>query len=293
METFAVGGDPPETDDLAKADEFGRVRLPAPKVPLTLQFVAGASSAAFAKMFQRFQYWGHMGVNLNPTFEVWPVPEAPEHVIDDRHNDYHMLGDGGTIENSGVLAMLQRGASRIVWLVNTDTGLSAEVPFCDLFGKNLDEIDPRGWVTNQVTDKFGYGHNSASVWLGKNQVFSKSDFLPLLCDAQKLMKAGKPTVVKKTHTVVPNSWWGIKGNTDVEVLYVFNERCRDFEELLPEDTRYQVEHGDQFKGFPFYKTTLQNFPQFTALRTEQVRLLAAQGEYAMLQNTDLLAEMLT
>lgn len=82
--------------------------------------------------------------------------------------------------------------------------------------------------------------------------------------------------------VLRNTWWGIDGGFEVDILYVYNEDSKGFKEELPSDTQQALEGGSAFSGFPFYKTVGQNgFSQFTQLTNAQVNLLAASAEFSM------------
>jgi len=282
VETFAFGGEAPEGPQQGGGEG---VTLPPPQVPFTLADALAISSAAFGKLLAPAQ---DLGVKTDPQALIWPVLKG--------HQDArtYLMGDGGNLENAGLLAMLQRGARRMVWLMNTDTALSSEEPFCWVDLASDSHWDPRGKVTDQVTDKFGFGHDSMATWLAGNQVFAKEDLPPLLCKLQGLIREGRPAVVRQKHRLLPNSWWGIRGGYDVEIMYVYNAPCKDFSDRLPERTRKMLESGSEgpFAHFPYYKTTFQNEYEFTALTRSQITLLAALTEYSVLENADELRQFL-
>merc|ERR1712031_133263 len=104
----------------------------------------------------------------------------------------------------------------------------------------------------------------------KNQVFASSELAALVCELQRLIENGKPAVVRKSLTVLPNHWWGIVGGFDVDVVLVYNEVCKDFQSQLPAETQAELAKGSSggFASFPHYKTMFQNEPtspiQYTA-----------------------------
>mmetsp|Transcript_166854 Transcript_166854/g.405539 ORF Transcript_166854/g.405539 Transcript_166854/m.405539 type:complete len:194 (+) Transcript_166854:3-584(+) len=191
--------------------------------------------------------------------------------------------------------MLQRGAQRIAWFVNTDTGISDSIDFCAsaVLGPNA---DLKGLVTNQLTDKFGFRSSERGMqasFLNNNQVFETEEFFPLLCELQKQKSAGKPAVVLKSLTVRRNNWWGIVGGFKVDLLVVYNEKCSDFEGSLPADTQAELSRGvhGAFAHFPWFKTVRQNREHFTSYTSEQINLLAAQSEYSVRQNVKLFRQI--
>merc|ERR1712232_440034 len=151
-----------------------------------------------------------------------------------------------------------------------------------------------GKVTAQVADKFGYDTSKTAVYFwGHNQVFAKSQLLPLLCKLRKLRKEGKPLVVRESLVVQSNAWWGISGGHTVDIVFVLLDKVDKFETLLPEETRNEIASGmtGAFARFPFYHTVLQN-ADLISLSSAQVNLLAAQTEYGILQNSQIFRDVL-
>eukprot|EP00812_Abedinium_dasypus_P006262 NODE_1790_length_1062_cov_301.346574.p1 GENE.NODE_1790_length_1062_cov_301.346574~~NODE_1790_length_1062_cov_301.346574.p1 ORF type:complete len:215 (-),score=56.09 NODE_1790_length_1062_cov_301.346574:329-973(-) len=194
----------------------------------------------------------------------------------------------------GCLRCCSAAPKKLTWLINTDVGMSDAVDFCTMAKTPpKGELNPHGMCTNQVTDKFGYGTSSAAAgFLTKNQVFRKRDFLPLMCDLQKLKKAGKPAVIRRSSfEVVENPWWNIIGGWTVDIVFVYNDRIEDFERALPHDTQASLKAG-HFSKFPNMATTFENPAELTKYTPAQVNLLAAQAEYAILQNRDMFEHVL-
>merc|ERR1712066_648204 len=89
--------------------------LPAPALPFTLADAVGISSAAFAAELSSLS--SATLSKLNPEVEYWPVTEETQASIP------FQVGDGGNLDNTGVLEVLQRGARKIVWFTNTNDDL--------------------------------------------------------------------------------------------------------------------------------------------------------------------------
>merc|ERR1711920_57642 len=62
----------------------------------------------------------------------------------------------------------------------------------------------------------------------RNQVFPKENFAPFMCALQKLKKAGLPTVHRSTQKVMANSWWGIKGGYELDLIITYAEKSEVF-----------------------------------------------------------------
>jgi len=281
IQTFAFGGRAPDPQT-GGSD----VTVPAPLVPFSLSDAIGISSAAFAGRMQGFGAMS-MASRFDPKQTVWPITSGDMPTQDARE---YKLGDGSIIDDSGLLVMLQRGASKIVWFINTDTKISATSQFNWCTVNQTAPLDPRWKATDQVYDKFGYGEK----FLKNNHVFPKGDLPAVLCSLQKLRDSGKPAIAKHSHRVRANSWWGIVGGNIVEVIYVYNEVCHEFINLLPQATQSEVAKGSEgaFANYPFYHTVFNELSEPTRLSASQVNLLAAQAEYALQQNKPLLQDHL-
>jgi len=288
VESFAFGGQAP-----AQQSGGSGITLEAPPVPFSLARAVGISSAAFAALMSQVPFFSDTAAKLVPKADYWPVMSAsfPGTQAAMRYE----LGDGGNLENGGLLPMLQRGARRIAWFVNTDVGLSGSVDFCSAASVGPD-ADMAGLVTDQLSDKFGFRGGSRgmqSSFLDNNQVFETAEFFALVCELQAERDAGKPAVALKSLRVQQNHWWGIEGGFEVDLLVVYNDKSSDFVAALPEDTQEELRKGGggAFAHFPWFKTVMQNTGQFTSYTAQQVNLLAAHSEYAVQRHADLFRKL--
>jgi len=293
VETFAFGGAAPQGQAGGEA-----VDLPPPVQPFTLSYAVGISSAAPSALLAkrgRYQF-------VVPKAKLWPVTSSIQEAMD------FQLGDGGSMENQGLLPLLQRGAKKVAVWVSTYIRLSTSIDFCNVPADlDLEKVfaGPDTFaVAPMVSDKFGYPYQDSASWYTKNQVFDREELPPLLCELQKLKVAGKPAVHRSSHTVLPNSWWGIKGGYTVDIIYVYLDQIREFEDKLPADTRASLgplnpqerTHwtSGEFANYPDYSTVLETgeMSEITRLTSREVNLLAAQSEYAVRQNEQLFREVL-
>jgi len=281
VETFAFGGEQP-----AEHQTGGNsIRLQAPVMPMSLARAVGISSAAFAGASSQA---GETGTRLNPQGNIWPVTSlqhpGPQHAIT------YQLGDGGNIDYTGLMALLQRGASRVVMMVNTNAPLSRDHDLCSV--KPGDDIS--GLVTSSLADKFGHAFTSVKgLYWSQNQVFAKADFFPILCKLWRLVKAGKPQVVRQQLAVQANAWWGIQGGWTVDIIIILLDRSSEFDLLLPEETQRELKRGlmGEFPHFPNYNTIFET-TDLTALTASQANLLASLTEYGVMQNSHDFKEIL-
>jgi len=278
VETFAFGTDAP-----AQVGSAREVVMPAQ--PFTLVKALAITSCAYGAIAAQ-----HFGLqNFDPTAMYWPVTQHHTH-----HAHNYKLGDGGNNEDAGLLPLLQRGVRSVIWLINTDTGITHDQDLCDRQLYLPDSFSPKGLITDQITDKFGYGVNGMASFLAHNHVFPSEDLGDVMCSLQTLRNAGKPAVINRTHHVLNNTWWGIAGGYDVEIVYLYNEHVSEFVQMLPKDTQDSLSRGfgGGFHGYPFMMGVLQNLMQPTAYTNEQVNLLSAQSEYGIMQNQAMIREVL-
>jgi len=276
VETFAFGGLTPFQESGGKT-----VRMPAPLEPLSLAKAVGISSAGPASALTQVGPHGSIDIAaLNPRSNFWPVMDGA-FAGEQQPAATYTVGDGGNIDNSGLLAMLQRGAQKIVWLVNT----GKEVPPSPNFCRRSHLIESEAsLVDSQLSDKFGYWtQDDLGEFLTHNQVFDPSELPRLLCDLQRLSEVGRPLVVMRQLQVLENRWWGIPGGNEVSVLFVYNGLVSEFVAQLPEETQASIQRGalGDFARFPHYWPVFQNLAEATALTDKQVNLLAAQSEYVV------------
>ncbi|CAE8697379.1 unnamed protein product, partial [Polarella glacialis] len=166
---------------------------------------------------------------------------------------------------------------------------------------NFCDVGPDADLTSAATVDFSclFGYctdgDQLSFSYVRDQVFSKGDFAPLLCQLQTELLAGRSAVASMTHQILANTWWGISGDFQAEIIWVYNAKVAKFEERLPSETQAELARGDQgpFAYYPFYKTLFQNPPQSSNLHANQVNLLAAQAEYTILEHRDLFCKTFT
>ena len=104
--------------------------------------------------------------------------------------------------------------------------------------------------------------------------------------------AGRPVMFKDRYRVISKPHYGIDGDWDVEVLWVYNERVRDWEYSLPVDIRRLIGLGS-LGSFPHYRTFFQNLPAVIDLSSEQVSMLAHLSCWNIVSNEAMFQSMLT
>lgn len=258
IESFAFDSDAPERRPDAKNEVS--VRLGASRHRFTLSDVIGTSGAAPAETLDR--------LNLDwlgfPEFKYWPVVKARGQSLKAREYEF---GDGGHLENLGVMPMLLRKVKRIVVFVNTKHSLNGP-----------DDIN------DSIPPLFGHR-------FPKNQVFPKERYDPLVEALVAKKTADKTVMHRERYPVQENAFYGIEGDWEVEVLWVYNERVKDWEKRLPQPIRSMIGHGS-LGNFPHYKSFFQNPPAFIDLSTKQASLLAHLSCWNVVENENEFRELL-
>ena len=96
-------------------------------------------------------------------------------------------------------------------------------------------------------------------------------------------RANQTVMHRETYRVLDNVFYGIEGGWEVNVLWVYNERVKDWEEKLPPRIRSMIGQGS-LGNFPHYKTYFQNPPAIIDLSAKQVSLLAHLSCWNVLEN---------
>ena len=182
--------------------------------------------------------------------------------------------DGGMTDNLALLPMLQRKVKRNVVFFNGYIPLPPAGT----------EISFETFPSSNLLPLFGL-HVDESVYgrFSQNQVFETEKLTELIEELNKKKAANQPLVVQMKLAVLPNSFWNIDGDWEVEILWFYLENCDAFVEKLPEDTREEISKGDKgrFKNFPTYDTFGQDH-----LTNEQINLLQSFTEWQVMQNAD-------
>ena len=207
IKTFVLGSAPPSNADLpltlgddanGTTVEVSVSILTDKSNRFTLADATGASSAAFASKTLQTNLTSH----INPAIQYWLplLSDGVQAVLD------MLMDDEGNSENTGVVALLQRGARRIALFANTMDPLDMSADRCDAtyYGKGSSVL--LGKVTAQLVGLFqGYASVSGIIYTNNGTAFPHDDLQPLVCAGQTLVHDGKPFVAKGTNPVLPNA----------------------------------------------------------------------------------------
>jgi hypothetical protein len=235
-----------------------------PSRPFSLSDMVSISSAAFAETIQdEFPVLD----GLIPKYPYWPVNgrNSPKNSVYP-----YLFADGGSLEDTGITSLLCRNLPNIIAFVNGQTPLTK-----DDSGQII--VDP------QIQLLFGIAPSAASLKYKEakrqavpnndvafTQVFASSDYNEL---AQGLWAANSgnyngTAMYLQTLNVLPNVNFGIKGNYNVRVLWIYNTWVGAWYDLLSLEVKAFAD-AEKVLNFPNYDTVLQ-----LNLSPRQVNLLA-------------------
>jgi hypothetical protein len=208
--------------------------------------------------------------DLVPSYKYWPAANPPVGATINPSS----FADGGSLENSGIAAMLAYGdIANIISFINTSTPIS---------------IDSSGIVVvdDSIPALFGYQAYQAGVgyvpYAGasnpenplfqKSQVFPSANFQLLLNSLWAASGGGSyqnAPLYAQTLTTVANPWFGVAAGRTVTVLWVYLERVKAWYDELPAAVQSVLGPFDNMlNGFPHYSTFT------TELTPTEINLLA-------------------
>ena len=204
---------------------------------------------------------------LIPEYDYWPVLKPPA----GQSVNPTQFADGGSLENSGIAAMLAYSdIDNIISFTNTETPLAQAT----VNGQTVIVVDdsiPPLFGFQPFQSGVGYvpysagGSTGSKAMYQNNQVFPSNNFQELL---NGLWAASgsfqKYPVFKQQLTTVENTWFGVSAGRKVSVLWNYLERCQAWFGSLPSTVQPLVP-----QNFPHYNTVLE-----TQLTPTQVNLLA-------------------
>ena len=281
IEPHAVGSEAPAYG--LGANLSGILRVPSPPKHFSLSRAIGESSwfpGAFLATV-------HIVDLLGDSIDYWSPAEAQT----PRQTDMY-IGDGGDLENIGLMSMLRRVPTvRRVLLFNNPSQ-----PF-NLSWDPTERLPTSTDMTDVVPAYFGIFVDPLDVkhagWdYTMNQVFNRSDFAPLVKQWIAGAKAGTGMVATAVLTTIHNPHWGIPAGLQLNVTWTYLSRCFGWEaSLSPEMQKLVVPTKDanntaslmtsgEFENFPHYPTSS------TELSVQQVNLLASLSGWVIQQHPD-------
>jgi hypothetical protein len=238
-------------------------KVPAGRYPFLLSDVIGSSSAALASVLDEFGFSGGF-----PFFDYWPIKE-----IGQEPAATYSFGDGGILENTGIVPLLRRGYRVIFAFVNTPFPVNSDDPGC------VNGID------GQISRLFGfipaddYGNNQ------NTQIFASDQFAVLATRLKAARAAGAPVVYADHYPILPSNPFELAPYRPL-IFWLYNDWNMAWYTQLPLDVKNLFTSWNPFDylgNFPNYATVGQNDGELLYLTPRQINLLAHMWCFTVLQ----------
>ena len=266
IEPFAFGSKAPKMPPSVRGGQEKGVKSAdleeLPENRYQLADAAGTSSAAYAATVSATLYLDPFLNGMLPEATYWPVFQ--NEVIKEKRYEF---ADGGSLENLGVITMLQRKVGKLLVFLNSPTSLDTT-------------YDPNsGPPTNMQVDSdlnVLFGYFDGTPFEVNDQVFHSSDYATVVNGLIEKKKKGETIMTRTKLKTKGNTWWGIEEGQEVEIMWVYNDVVMDWQSQLPQATQDAIAEGENgpFPNFPLYKTVDENgFLRLVQLTNQQVNLL--------------------
>ncbi len=258
------GFDSDSPDEFDKPSQIAYTRLGRPRHMFTLGDMIGTSGAAPAEYAKRFGFeW--LGF---PEYKYWSPTKADE----TKAKEYD-FGDGGILENLGIMPMIKRGLDKLIVFVNCQT---------ELRKGNDGEVEIANSIPalfHQISNQNGEGN------FDENVVFAfQEDKYDKLVDGLLIkIRKGEPAIYTDKYDITDQPHHNIKGGGSIEIMWVYNSRASNWVNKLPIEIKHKLENDVYGKRFPNYKTFMENFPSIIDMTPEQVNLMGHQAAWNIVE----------
>jgi len=228
--------------------------------------------------------------------------KSENHVIEAK---LYNFGDGGLLENTGMMGILKRQQKFMIVFLNTKASLrvshnilttdvseDCSIPFGPLHYDAL--LQERIFTQSAKKKFFNYYPRKLKRFRTRidyeiNHVFKDEDgskYRHLVETLYKKRMAGEAAICEDEYDVLDNTFYGIKGGWKCRVLWVYNDVNKRFEEgCLSPQLRSKLNlrrPGSSFCRFPHFRTVGENSKSVGGLKTEQSNLLSLQHTYGIM-----------
>lgn len=256
VETFAYDSRNPSEQQ--RTDGRWKVKVGRRRYRFTLSDMIGSSGAAPREILDKL-----LLKNIGfPEFHHWPISDIGK--IDEEE---YAHGDGGHLENLGIMPLLARKVKNIIVFINGKT------PF------NADEGQYSGSIRAlfEPVDDFEIqdilkGQQKFDV----NIVFEERKLEPLLDAFKERQSKGETLIHWDEYEVKQNDNYKIRPYT-ARICWIYNDKVENWNKKLGQSNDLGVKkifESQEFSNFPHYRTFLQNPPKIIDLSKRQVSALA-------------------
>lgn len=231
-----------------------------------------------------------------PNFEYWNPLESGT-----PQTQSYNFGDGGIIEDTGVVPLLARGVQQIAVF------LTEPVLFPGQSGEPGPEdagFEERAFGYNQIACLFGAQLIDVKASQLQNQVVytndvfprqvfdnSSNDFKNLISALQTARGNGGPVTSQITLNVIANTFFGVTGGYSAEIMWVAVDNCHNWTNALVPSVQ-QAMQVPEYQDFPMVKVFDQNRGHVIELTTGQANQLGNIAYWMVMQNSQSFVNLL-
>lgn len=251
------------------------VKLDLPLDTFSIARASGTSSSAFAADLTSHGIDGVSLKGLTPQENYYPIS------ADSIHSEVNFLfGDGGNLENFGLISLLQRGVEDIVVFANSNVAINTEF--------DTSQIPTAKDVDSDFLPLFGIEFDSTSDQ-NQNQVFPESEFANIMQQFIDAKNAGTTVLATSSLTTVNNDWWGIQEGNSVDIVWVYNENVPLWRDSLEWEIKGILDEGElglpPVPDFPLYRLIGEDL-ELVKLNAMQINLLYQLSAWNVYSNQD-------
>ncbi len=257
IEPFMYNSKPPRAENIKICNEcLTKVTIKNGINRFSLSDVIGTSGAApQAVLTGGLKYLFLLPSNLGfPELYHWPITEHDNYKPN--MNDDFVHGDGGNIDNIGLMPLLARRVDNIMVFINTQEDFDT--------GYANGDIPPYAMYSD-LQDYFKYNEKRP-----KNIVFSESQLKPLYEALEEDKEAGRPLVHCSIYSIKENKFFGVlntQGYTP-RICWFYNDKPTQWTNLIkqaaPLDDELEkiIQEKRPYKNIPHSKTFMQQWHDF-------------------------------
>ena len=189
------------------------------------------------------------------------------------------IGDGVHTENLGIIPLISRGVNKIICFANSDSRI---------FDDNGNVLKDTCYT--DISNLFGYKKNkdcdSYKFINIEDQVFNESDYDLVFNDFKNSFVKGGPTYSRRKLNVIQNTYHGVKGGYEVDILFLLLQPSKKFLNSVPSGMKKIIESDFFqiiFQSFPSYPTVFPNPPLLIQLTNLQINLLSTFTHWSITQ----------
>ncbi|HVE70041.1 MAG TPA: hypothetical protein VNI54_01635 [Thermoanaerobaculia bacterium] len=257
------------------------VEIGLPRYRMTLSDVIGTSGAAPQALFLRLTI-DNVGF---PEFRQWPVDAS--HAERETH-----FGDGGHVENIGLMPLLARKVSNILVFINTATpfepGLNkaGEVHLYDDLVQFFREPRMRdGKVAEEMMEP-----NYERTELGdpSRVVIASGDtkLAELHAAFSKAQGNGQPLVYCGEYSIIDNKRFGVRAYENAKICWVYLDRTESWIAKLETEPNPALKRAIKWRNFPHYKTFFAPIVYIIRLKPRDANTLASLTAWTVISQRD-------